>query len=940
MKNDPEMIRGIRYAEIGQLIKSTSQTVIDNWAATAREELGAAGTAHRIELQNHLPRFLEQLGEELSCRGVSKKLKCDASARSHGKQRWKAGWRLDEVIRDYQLLRLVLLDHLDANLKRQLVLEEVKAIGLMLDDAIEDAVLTYVAFREQHLAESEERSRGTFENAAVGIGHIDLDEKWLRANERLCKMLGYSIDEVLETQFDQFLRPDDLVAKQKQFKQLCKGDIDSFAMQVRLLHRESLTIWANVTVSLQRTSNNEPLYYILIFEDISDRHRLNQELKDAKIEAEKATQLKSEFVANVSHEIRTPMNAILGMTELALDETHTPEVRDYLTTAYESAKSLLSLVNDLLDFSRIESGKLELESTPFDLWQTIDETVKAMSISASEKGLELLIDVEASVPRYAKGDQLRLRQVITNLISNAIKFTERGEVVIRAILISESESNSVVRFSVVDTGIGISLEDKKRVFAPFTQADASTTRVFGGSGLGLAICTELISQLGGSLDVNSQVGKGSEFFFTANLKKASAPRDLVNRRQDRIQQLSGGRVLIIDDNMTSRMILENILIRFGLHVDSLDGGDAAIHKMQMAHEAGTPFDIVIVDALMPGVDGFAVIGEINKDEKLESATVLMISSADRSTFIDRTKTLDIDGFLDKPVTRRDLLEVLSVVSFGADADHSDDSAISAIPTSLNLLVVEDTPANQKVVKAILRKRGHKVTFANNGREALDKLAVDSFDVVLMDVQMPMMDGYQATAAIREIDDKKIATLPIIAMTAHAMKGDAEKCVEVGMDAYISKPINSRRLIELVEHWGGKRGDVLGASQRIPAADENQDAKQASNGKTADFEIALKRLEGNRELLTDMIGFYREDVPKLFKKLATAIHDENSAVAKRSAHSIKGLSANFEAQRIIEIAASIEILTENQDFQSAADKISILKQEIDQLDQQFVNFENG
>lgn len=940
MTNDPAMIRAQRYTEIGRMIRASAAEVIDRWSSSARSELDSAESAHREELRNHLPLFLEELGGELASYGNSNEKKRDATARKHGKQRWEYGWHLDEVIRDYQLLRLTLLDFLDEQLERKLNLEEIKAVGLLIDDAIENAAVTYVAYQEHHLTEAETQSRGTFENAAVGIGHVDRAGEWLRANDRLCRMLGYRLDELKLIRFDQLPHPDDFAPQRVNFEKLAKGDINSFAAEFRLACHDGTTIWANITVSLQRSLEDEPQYYILVLEDISERKKLDEELEQAKQQAEEGNRLKSEFVANVSHEIRTPMNAILGMTELALEEDVGPLLQDYLTTAHESAKSLLSLVNDLLDFSRMEAGKLELESTPFDLWRTIDETAKALSMSASEKGLELLTDVSPTVPRYAKGDPLRIRQVITNLVSNAVKFTEQGEVVIKATLQSETNAHSIIRFAVRDTGIGISPEDKHRIFAPFTQADASTTRVFGGSGLGLAICTELISQLGGTLDVTSEVGKGSEFFFTANFEKTNAPRDLVERRKNRVEQLSGSRVLIVDDNATNRTILQGILERFAIQVEALDSGDGAINKLRMAAQANDPYDIVIVDALMPGIDGFTVIEEINKNTELKSTTVLMLSSADRSTFMDRAKGLDIDGFLDKPVARRDLLEILSVLTFGSESEDQSNQAISTIPASRRVLVVEDTPANQKVVQAMLRKRGHNVSIANNGREAIDKLAIESFDVVLMDVQMPTMDGYQATAMIRESGDEATASVPIIAMTAHAMKGDADRCIEAGMNDYISKPIDSHRLIELVETWSDATPEGF-AELRAPepvAEASSATTGEFGQGTIADFDAALARLDGNRKLLRDMIGFFQEDVPKLVDEMEAALERNDFPLAKRSAHSIKGLAASFEAQRIVGFALMIETLAESGE-KASVKLVQSLKDTIAELEQAFAEFES-
>ena len=779
MNNDPNVIRSQRYEEIGTLIRSSAPEVIDIWMSAARREQDSAKSAHREELRNHLPLFLEQLGAELVSRGTQREQQRDAAARSHGEHRWEHGWQLDEVVRDYQLLRIVLIDHLDSTLSRKLNLEEIKAIGLLLDDAIEDAVVTYVRQQEKFLSETEHRSRGTFENAAVGIGHIDLEGRWIRANGRLCSMLGYTLDEVNQTTIDRCADAEDVELLLGGLEELRNGSVEHFPIEMRLVARTGQKIWTNTTVSLHRSLDDAPLHYIAVIQDITDRRRLDDDLQRAMSQAEQANRLKSEFVANVSHEIRTPMNAILGLTELALDEELSDEVRDFINTAHDSAGVLLSLVNDLLDFSRIEAGRLELESSQFDLWDVIDDTAKTLSVSAADKGLELLTDVADDVPGYIKGDPLRLRQVLTNLVSNAIKFTERGEVLVTVRLQSETDQQTNVRFSVIDTGIGISPENKQRIFAPFTQADASTTRVFGGSGLGLAICAELISQFGGELDVESEVGKGSHFYFTARFEKADQPQEPAESDQFRLEQLREKRVLIVDDNATNRMILESILKPISMYVDSVDDGEAALNRLRLAAEVGTPYNIVLIDALMPGKDGFSISDEINADERLVSTTVLMLSSGDRSAFSDRVKTLKVDAFLDKPVNRRELLKVIATATFGDDTPDVDSAVAPAVPPPSKVLVVEDTPANQKVVQAILRKRGHIVTLANNGREAIEKAQSEPFDVVLMDVQMPTVDGYQATSAIRESEDDAVAQIPIIAMTAHAMKGGCGKVLRGG-----------------------------------------------------------------------------------------------------------------------------------------------------------------
>ena len=487
----------------------------------------------------------------------------------------------------------------------------------------------------------------------------------------------------------------------------------------------------------------------------------------------------------------------------------------------------------------------------------------------------------------------------------------------------------------IDTGIGISPENKQRIFAPFTQADASTTRVFGGSGLGLAICVELISKFGGKLNVNSEIGKGSEFFFTVTFDKAKAPRDLASKRRSRLELLREKRVMIVDDNGTNRSLVEAMLRHMSIFTDSVHDGDAALKRLRLAAEAGAPYDIVLVDALMPGKDGFEFIEELNKDEQLAPTTVLMLSSTDRSTFNERAKRLQVDGFLDKPVSRRDLLEALRVAAFGMDALSDTNAGAAVGPTPLNVLVAEDTPANQKVVFAILKKRGHNVSLANNGREAIDKVQTHPFDVVLMDVQMPTVDGYQATAVIRKLRESSVASIPIIAMTAHAMKGDAEKCIKVGMNDYISKPIESRRLVQLVEYWGGTKG--LNARSTSKEEATLLDTPDRSTANVADFEAALARLDGNRKLLVDMIGFFREDVPQLLESLDAGVSSGDATQIKRAAHSIKGLAAGFDAGRVVHHALRIEQFAVKETLDQIVHVLPDLRAGIAELEDAFTEF---
>lgn len=525
----------------------------------------------------------------------------------------------------------------------------------------------------------------------------------------------------------------------------------------------------------------------------------------ARQAAEKANRAKSEFLANISHELRTPMNAIIGMTELALDEELSVAARDYLKTAKSSAEVLLGLLNEILDFSRLEAGKFMLESAPFGLRALLDDTLRALAIRAYEKGLEIIGDLPDDVPDLFVGDALRLRQVLTNLVGNAIKFTDHGEITIRIRVKSASTDEALLQFSVADTGIGISAEDQERVFAPFTQADSSMTRIHGGTGLGLAISSTLINLLGGRLMLDSTLGLGSTFSFVLRLTRAAEqgtpPLGLPS-------EISAERpVLIAAANDAVRELLAETTSAWGLSPMAVTDGLAARSALREATCNRQRFSIVLLEALLPGVDGLNLAEEFLQHRALADRVVLLISSADRQTYSEHCQQLDQVVFLEKPLSQAKLLAAVQrgvcEGRNGETARLGDKAEARPLPEiaarCLRILLAEDTPANQKLLVGILKKRGHVVEVAHNGQEAVEMAQQQRFDVILMDVQMPVMDGFQATGLIREALPAGDRHTPIIALTAHAMRGDRERCLEAGMDAYIAKPIDRQQLLETVEN---------------------------------------------------------------------------------------------------------------------------------------------
>jgi PAS domain S-box-containing protein len=747
------------------------------------------------------------------------------------------------------------------------------------------------------LQASELRYRLLYENNLAGMYRSTFDGKILECNQAFARIFGYESREecVRHPVTDLYDSPEDrqsLIAKLKE-----DGKLVGF--EIRLRRPDGRTLWVLVNAMLLagKAGESEVLEGMLV--DITERKAGEEAVHRAMEAAEAANRAKSDFLANMSHEIRTPMNGVIGMVELALGTELDREQREYLEVAAVSADLLLRLINDILDLSKIEAGKLELEAVDFDLRHELDETIRWLAPSAHQKGLEMVLHVAPEIPRAFEGDPTRLRQVIVNLVNNAVKFTAAGEVVVRVTQDTQEGERRTLRFAVADSGIGIAPEKIDTIFAAFTQADTSMTRRFGGTGLGLTIAAHLVALMGGVLRVESEPGVGSTFHFTLPLA-VRPPLTATAATPLTLTRLIGMTVLVVDDNATNRRILEEILTRWGMRPTVVDGGEAALRALEEAYARQQPFQIALLDFQMPDLDGFAVAQRIKERHELGATTIMMISSVGQQGEALRCREAGVASYLTKPIRQSVLLEAILatlaelVPPEGAPAVPVAASlpAPAGKPRPLHVLLAEDNVVNQTIMMKVLEKQGFSVVLARNGCEAVAAAQRGSFDLALMDVQMPEMDGFEATAEIRRREQEAGGRrLPIVALTAHALKGDREVCLAAGMDAYMSKPIHAVELLALIAELVVSRG---------PGASEVSPVEEAF-----DRRALLARVEGDHALLSELVDLFHAESPRLLSEVRHNLEAKDAKGVERAARALGGAMSNFSAHAALRVASELE-----------------------------------
>ena len=781
--------------------------------------------------------------------------------------------------------------------------------------------------KEQELRYTEEKYRSIFENAIEGIFQTTPEGSYMSVNPALASIYGYDSPDELMSRVTHiarqlYVRP----GRRAEFvaAMLEKGSVTDFESQI--YRRDGSLIWISERAREVRDGDGKLLYYEGTVEDVTARREAEEAIKKARDAALESARLKSEFLANMSHEIRTPMNGIIGMTGLLLDTELTPKQKDFAQTISSSSDALLTIINDILDFSKIEAGMLVFEEIEFELDAVMEGSVELLAARAAAKGIELVSLVYDDVPVCLRGDPGRLRQVLTNLIGNAIKFTAQGEVAVRAKCVHSDDTHVTVRFSVQDTGIGIDQKTQDKLFQAFVQADGSTTRKFGGTGLGLAICKQLVAGMGGEIGVNSDPGKGSEFWFTARYEKQA-----YGMVPPRPADLKDVRVLIVDDNETNRSVLQHLFSSWQMLEQEAAGGSQALTILNAEASRGKMFDLAVLDMQMPGIDGLELARRMKKDPRFASVRLVMLTSVDQQDDADVLRETGVDAYLTKPLKQSQLFECLRNV-MSADVEtreiksglvalhvHAEAEEKPAAPDRrLRILIAEDNPVNQRVALFQLQKLGFLADVVDNGRLALEALAKSNYDLVFMDCQMPELDGYAATRDLRASEAGERHTW-VIAMTANSLEGDRQKCLDAGMDDYVSKPVKPEKLQAAIDRFTGLK--AVERETRETGAVGAIDPKIIAGFREMD-------IEGEESILAKLIDVFIENTPRVLQEARASLARRMSPQLERAAHTLKGSCSNFGAERMRKACESLETVARGGELERAEELINLIEKEFE------------
>jgi len=765
------------------------------------------------------------------------------------------------------------------------------------------------------------------EDAIIGVTVTGVVTSWNRGAERL---YGWTVDEITGLAETVLVPTERREEPSAILARIQRGEALENYETVRLT-RSGARVSVALTVSPIRDSAGRVVAASTIARDITGRKESEREMERAREAALETARMKSEFLANMSHEIRTPMNGIVGMTELVLDSELTPDQREHVETIRSSTEALLAIINDILDFSKIEAGKMEIEAIAFDPRGALREALRPLTLQAHKKGLELALDVQEQVPEIVIGDPGRLRQVLVNLVGNAIKFTESGSVTVR-ISPSLGERDLVeLHFEVIDTGIGIPSEKQSIIFDPFSQADGSTTRKYGGTGLGLAIVTQLVEMMGGRLWVESEAGKGSTFHFTLDLP--SVPQEALEEGTARRERLRGLDVLVVDDSATNRKILVETVRAWGARPHPASGADDAMETLETARRGGAPFPLVLLDMQTPGAGSLDVAERILARPELARTSIVVLSASGRRGDADRCRRVGVAGYLTKPVLPEELLQAslaaLDVPGSAGRALVTRQSLREGSPR-LRVLLAEDNEINTTVVTRLLQKRGHDVVAVGDGRDALARLSEERFDVALLDVQMPGLDGLEVAARMRARERAAgAARLPIVALTARVLPGDREGCFAAGMDAYLAKPVDAQGLFQTL--------DRLIPSRRLPHA---APAAPAAPRGLLDREAILARTEGDAELLVEIAELFVRDSRVLLGTIREAVARADAGELERAAHRLKGGLGTLGAKTAMDIAKRLESLGREGRAGEGASSAAALAAELARLEPELIALAGG